>query len=270
LPVWYLSQMTRGHVTVALSGEGADELFGGYYTYLADAYAQAMRILPRPLRALARGCAGLLPVSDEKIGFEYKAKRFTTGAMLNPLEAHLYWNGTFTPEERRQLLSRFQPLAAPPNYSSFLELDQHWYLADDILYKCDRMSMAHSLEVRPPFLDHRIVEFAARLPESMKRNGSKGKFILRELMRDRLPAAVVTRKKEGFDIPAHEWFRGALRPLLLDTLTPKAIRESGLFRPGAIEKVLADHEARKTNYGYHLWGLLMLFLWKKEWNVATR
>ncbi len=272
LPVWFLSQMTRRHVTVALSGEGADELFGGYYTYLADKYAGWMRAVPRPVRQLGLGVANLLPVSDDKISFEYKAKRFLTGSLLPAHEAHLYWNGTFTPAERERLLAAgwHAPLYAAPPYSSFLELDQHWYLPDDILYKCDRMSMAHSLEVRPPLLDHRLVEFAARLPESFKVSGSRLKFLLKDLMRGKLPDSVLDRKKEGFDIPAHDWFRTVLQPLLRDTLTPRAIRESGLFRDGAVEAVLAAHLDRKANYGYHLWGLLMLFLWKKQWNVATR
>jgi asparagine synthase (glutamine-hydrolysing) len=187
------------------------------------------------------------------------------------MEAHLYWNGTFTPEERAHLLRPewHARLHAPPPFKSFLELDQHWYLADDILYKCDRMSMAHSLEVRPPLLDHRLVEFAARMPESLKVNGSKLKFILKDLMRGKIPESVLTRKKEGFDIPAHDWFRTALKPLLHDTLTPQAIREMGLFREGAVEAVLRAHERREANYGYHLWGLLMLFLWKKQWNAVT-
>ena len=215
--------------------------------------------------------ANLLPVSDEKISFEYKAKRFLTGSLLDPMEAHLYWNGTFTPRERERLLEpTWQArLHAPPNYQSFLELDQHWYLPDDILYKCDRMSMAHSLEVRPPLLDHRLVEFAARLPERYKVNGGKLKFVLKELLRGKIPDSVLNRKKEGFDIPAHDWFRTALKPLLHDTLTPRAIREIGIFRPGAVEAVLRAHDRREANYGYHLWGLLMLFLWKKQWNAVT-
>lgn len=271
LPVWYLSKMCRSQVTVALSGEGADELFGGYYTYLADRYANWMRAVPRPFRQAGLSLAHLLlPVSDDKISFEYKVKRFLTGSLLDPFEAHLYWNGTFTSSERARLLQEnwLTGLPTPPQYTGFLELDQHWYLADDILTKCDRMSMAHSLEVRPPLLDHRLVEFAARLPETYKVNGSKLKFILRDLMRGKLPDSVLDRKKEGFDIPAHDWFRTVLKPLLHDTLTPQAIREMGLFREGAVEKVLAAHDRREANYGYHLWGLLMLFLWKKQWNVA--
>ena len=266
LPVWYLSRMTRQHVTVALSGEGADELFGGYYTYLADDYARQLR--PFPGKGLALSLANaLLPVSDEKISFEYKVKRFLKGSLEDPLSAHLFWNGTFTATERQALLAdgRFAPLHAPPPYSDFMELDQHWYLPDDILYKCDRMSMAHSLEVRPPFLDHRIVEFAARLPRSLKVNGSQLKYLLRQLMRGKIPDSVLDRKKEGFDIPAHDWFRTVLRPLVEDTLrTPNP-----LFRPGAIDRILDDHFNRRANYGYHIWGLLTLALWIKRWNVDT-
>ena len=282
LPVWFLSKMSRQHVTVALSGEGADELFGGYYTYLADRYARWMRAVPRPLRQLGLGAINLLPVSDDKISLEYKLKRFLKGSLLEPSAAHSFWNGTFTDAERAQLLSeaKFKPTASllgtiAPEFlltgklNPFIFLDQHYYLADDILYKCDRMSMAHSLEVRPPFLDHRIVEFAASLPESFKVHGSSLKYVLKETMRGKLPEPILNRGKEGFDIPAHDWFRSALKPLLADTLTPQAIRDCGLFRPGAIEQLMADHFERRANYGYHLWGLLTLFLWMKQWKITT-
>jgi asparagine synthase (glutamine-hydrolysing) len=152
----------------------------------------------------------------------------------------------------------------------FLWLDQRYYLADDILYKCDRMSMAHSLEVRPPFLDHRLVEFAARLPEHFKitPDGTL-KHILRDMMRGKLPEVVLTRKKEGFDIPAHRWFRGPLRPLMEDALSPANVRATGLFNSDAIERVKRAHLARRANLGYPLWGLTTLFLWMKRWKVET-
>ena len=148
-------------------------------------------------------------------------------------------------------------------------MDQAYYLPDDILYKTDRMSMAHSLEVRPPFLDHRIVEFAASLPQSMKIRGFTQKFILKELMRGRLPETVLNRKKTGFDIPAHDWFRGVLRPLLMDTLTPQAIAATGIFDARAIQSLIRDHMERRINAGFHLWGLLTLFLWMKRWKVEV-
>jgi asparagine synthase (glutamine-hydrolysing) len=149
----------------------------------------------------------------------------------------------------------------------YLLVDQSYYLPDDILYKTDRMSMAHSLEVRPPFLDHRIVEFAASLPSEFKIRGFRQKFILKELMRGRLPQAVIQRKKTGFDIPAHDWFRGTLRSLLLDTLTPEAVEATGIFNARAIQALIRDHMERRINVGYHLWGLLTLFLWMKRWRV---
>ncbi len=267
LPVWYLSQMCRRQVTVALSGEGADELFGGYVTYLADRYARWARPLPlRHARALAR----LLPVSDEKVGLEYKVKRFLEGAAMPPMEAHLYWNGAFPAPHLPAPLPRDWPLdgsAPPASDGSFLHLDQLAYLPDDILNKCDRMSMAHSLEVRPAFLDHRIVEFAAALPHSLKIRGRTLKFLLRELMRDKLPPAVTARPKQGFDIPAHHWFRTALRPMLRDHVTERSAAAAGLHWPGILA-LLEEHDARRANHGYALWGLLMLTLWMKEWKIT--
>jgi asparagine synthase (glutamine-hydrolysing) len=270
IPVWFLSRMCRQEVTVALSGDGADELFGGYNTYLADGYAKKLRRVPMGLRKLAARMTSLLPVSDNKIGLNYKITRMLNGSLLDPVEAHFFWNGTFSSAEKRELLldPTEQPRLPLPG-NNFLWLDQLTYLPDDILHKCDRMSMAHSLEVRPPFLDHRIVEFAATLPDNLKIRGGKLKFVLRELMRDRLPKSVLTRKKEGFDIPVHHWLRTILRPLLLDTLNERAVRESGIFSWPAIDRIIRAHLQRRANLGYHLWGLLVLFLWMKHWRIET-
>jgi asparagine synthase (glutamine-hydrolysing) len=280
LPVWYLSQMTRRHVKVALSGEGADELFGGYLTYRADALAMQARRWPSWMRRTGAALARLLPVSDEKIGFDYKARRFLEGTLLPPHDAHFYWNGSFDERTKRSLydapryprpgeLMNTLPTEAflCGEINRYLWADQKYYLADDILYKCDRMSMAHSLEVRPPFLDHRVVEFAARLPEDFKVRGPVLKFILRELMRDKLPPAILTRPKEGFDIPAHRWFRGPLRPMAEEILSSDSVRSIGLFRAEIVERIKRDHFRRRANYGYQLWGLLTLFLWMRRWNV---
>lgn len=281
LPVWYLSRMTRRHVTVALSGEGADELFGGYLTYVADRLVRPFRYVPEWLRrAMLKGLERYVPVSDEKLSFEYKLKRWIEGSCLDPDEAHFFWNGTFSNQQRQ----RIQPGAGPNGLKAlaaqaaaeqrrvtarYLAVDQSYYLPDDILYKTDRMSMAHSLEVRPPFLDHRIVEFAASLPDRFKIRGFRQKQILRELMRGKLPAAVLARKKTGFDIPTHDWFRGPLRTLLGDTLSGEAIRATGIFDANAIEELIRDHSERRINIGYHLWGLLTLFLWMNRWKVEA-
>jgi asparagine synthase (glutamine-hydrolysing) len=281
LPVWYLARMSRRHVTVALSGEGADELFGGYVTYQADRLTRPFRLVPGALRRfMLRGFERYLPVSDEKIGLEYKLKRWIEGSWLHPDEAHFFWNGAFTTEQRRQIqpggngnglrrLVERLGLESGGVVDRYLRVDQAYYLPDDILYKTDRMSMAHSLEVRPPFLDHRIVEFAASLPQNMKIRGLTQKFILKELMRGRLPESVLNRKKTGFDIPAHDWFRGVLRPLLMDTLTPQAIASTGIFDARAIQSLISDHMERRINAGFQLWGLLTLFLWMKRWKVEV-
>ncbi len=282
LPVWFLSALSRKQVTVALSGEGADELFGGYITYAADRYAALAQSVAPPMR---RGLLGLLrywPVSNDKISLEYKVKRFLEGTFLPRDEAHAYWNGTFSAAQQDQFLlqrnrTSIQDLfdsdlpAADENGSlnRYLAFDQRYYLADDILQKVDRMSMAHSLEVRPPFLDHRIVEFAARLPEHMKVNGRQHKVVLKRLMRDKLPMSVLRRAKTGLDIPAHDWLRGTLRPLLMDTLSAAAIDETNLFRREGIEFLIKEHMERRGNLGYHLWGLLILFLWIRQWNIQT-
>jgi asparagine synthase (glutamine-hydrolysing) len=277
LPAWFLAQMSSKDVTVVLTGEGADELFAGYLTYKADRYSSLARKLPATLRRAALRCAGLLPVSDDKISFEYKLKRFLQGSLLSPEMAHVYWNGTFTEEQKRGFFhfADADPMAAMLGNMStgtglqrYLEFDQRYYLADDILYKVDRMSMAHSLEARPPFLDPRIVDFSARLPEQFKLHGSQSKYVLRRLMRDKLPPSVLRRPKIGFDIPVHDWFRGVLRPMLLDTLSEEAVRASELFNWSAVEQLLCDHLERKANLGYHLWGLMVLLLWMKQWNIG--
>ncbi len=282
LPVWFLSRMTAQNVTVALSGEGADEIFGGYQTYIADGYAQTARHSPAALRKLGLWGAQHLPVSDEKIGFEYKLKRFLGGSLLSPDEAHFYWNGTFSQSEQRQLglqspTESLESLCAalpglPPQkqlLNRYLFVDQHYYLPDDILYKCDRMSMAHSLEVRPPFLDHRLVDFAASLPAHLKIKGGTTKRVLRELVSKKLPPEIMNRPKEGLDIPAHEWLRDSLRPLVMETLGAESVKQAGLFSPAAIRSILDRHMSRKENLGYHIWGLLTLHLWAKRWKIET-
>ena len=282
LPVWFLSKLCKTKTTVALSGEGADELFGGYLTYRANRLANKARRLPRSFLRAALAAVHYWPVSDDKISLEYKVKRFLEGALMCPARGHVYWNGTFSDVEKEALVGRPLPASLkqilrelnelPPSSDAvarYLWLDQKYYLADDILTKSDRMSMAHSVEVRPPFLDHRIVEFAAKLPASLKIRGNQQKVILKELMKDKLPRAILERPKTGFDIPAHEWLRGPLLPLLTDALHYGASEYGDLFRSDAIDRFLRLHLERKANVGYHLWGLLILFLWMKKWRIQA-
>ena len=287
LPVWFLSKLSKTKVTVSLSGEGADELFGGYLTHRANRLAALARRVPRVARRTALGALRLWPVSDEKISFEYQLKRFLEGSLLAPERAHVYWNGTFSEAQKRDLLRLELPHAldgilgelrdqipgcddlSSDDLGPYLWFDQKYFLPDDILNKADRMSMAHSLEVRPPFLDHRIVEFAASLPASLKIRGSRQKVLLKELMRDKLPASVLRRKKVGFDIPAHDWLRGCLRPLMMEVLLDDSSEHTKIFRRDAIERYIREHMERRVNVGYHLWGLMVLFLWMKKWGIQA-
>ena len=282
LPVWFLSKLSRQHVTVALSGEGGDELLGGYLTYTADRWADLARWFPRFVRRGALKIARCLPVSDEKIGFEYKLKRFLEGSLFSAERAHLHWNGTFTEAEKNSFFAGADPQyldtllgqitgpsKAAGRLNRFLWLDQICYLPDDILYKTDRMSMAHALEVRPPFLDHRLVEFCASLPARLKIRGSQRKYLLKELMKGKLPTGVLNRQKIGLDIPTHDWLRGPLRELLMDTLATDTIERARLFHPGVIQNFIQLHMERRGNFGFHLWGLMILFLWLDKWQIQT-
>ncbi|PYT80659.1 MAG: asparagine synthase (glutamine-hydrolyzing) [Acidobacteria bacterium] len=282
LPVWFLSRLCKTKTTVALSGEGADELFGGYLTYRANRLANKVRLLPRSVLRTALKTVHYWPVSDDKISLEYKVNRFLEGALMPPGRGHVYWNGTFSDAEKKALVNEPLPPslkrvlaeldglpATSDDLAPYLWWDQKYYLADDILTKSDRMSMAHSVEVRPPFLDHRIVEFAAKLPATLKIRGAQQKVILKELMKDRLPPAILQRPKIGFDIPAHEWLRGPLLPLLTDALHFGAREYGEVFHSEVMNRVLQLHLGRKANLGYHLWGLLILFLWMKKWRIQA-
>ena len=282
LPVWFLSKLCKRQSTVAFSGEGADEIFGGYLTYRANQIAAQVKRLPTGAVRMALQAMQLWPASNEKISLEYKIKRLLQGSLMSPQQAHVYWNGTFSETEKaallrvpltqtlnRDILARLASSLPGDGIAPFMEFDQDYYLADDILVKSDRMSMAHSVEVRPPFLDHRIIEFAANLPTLFKIDGSRQKVVLKDLMQPKLPVSVIQRKKTGFDIPAHEWFRGPLRSMLLETLEAAEAEHSDLFHFAVIRKYTQLHLERKINVGYHLWGLLMLFLWMKRWKIQS-
>ena len=200
---------------------------------------------------------------------------------MSPERAHVYWNGTFSEAEKASLLrvtlpgtlmsilTSFEGTLPGDGVAPFLEFDQRYYLPDDILVKSDRMSMAHAVEVRPPFLDHRIVEFASTLPTDFKIRGARQKYLLKELMKARLPASIVQRKKIGFDIPAHDWLRGTLRTMMMETLTAAEEEHSDLFCFETIRNYMQLHLSKRINIGYHLWGLVILFLWMKRWNIQS-
>jgi len=196
---------------------------------------------------------------------------------MSAARAHVYWSGTFNDLDRRALVQPALPPAldsvlndlAGEQLQDFLQFDQKYFLPDNILTKVDHTSMAHAIEVRPPFLDHRIVEFAANLAPALKIQGARQKIVLKHLMKDRLPKSILRRKKVGFDIPAHEWLRGPLKELLLDAMQEGLAEHKGLFQQGKIQELVQLHLERRINVGYHLWGLLLLFLWMKKWRIQA-
>jgi asparagine synthase (glutamine-hydrolysing) len=273
LPTYLVSQLAAEHVKVALSGEGADELFGGYYTYAADLLADRLA----PLARLARPLVERLPSSSAKASFDYKAKRFVRAAHLPPLERHHGWKEIFSPDLRAELTGRrasFDPVdiyraryaeteAADP-LARLQDVDFGIYLADDLLVKTDRASMAHSLEARVPFLDSVVTNFAFTLPAKHKVRGLSKKVLLRKAAEPLLPQEVVHGRKRGFSIPAAAWLRGELEPFARATLSPETLHRQGFFQPEPVRRLLDEHVAGAQDWSRQLWGLLAFTLWHER------
>jgi asparagine synthase (glutamine-hydrolysing) len=273
LPTYLVSQLAAQDVKVALSGEGGDELFGGYYTYVADLLALRAGGLAR----IARPLVERLPSSSARASFDYKAKRFVRGAHLAPLERHHAWKEIFSPEARAELTghsngfdpvdlyrARFAETEGAELLARLQDVDLGIYLVDDLLVKTDRASMAHSLEARVPFLDPVVTSFALALPTRHRVRGLRKKVLLRRAVAPLLPTKILRGKKRGFSIPAAAWLRGELEPFARDTLAPETLRRQGFFRPEAVTRLLDDHVAGKEDLSRQLWGLLAFTLWHER------
>jgi asparagine synthase (glutamine-hydrolysing) len=272
LPTYAVSRLASEHVKVVLSGEGADELFGGYFTYVADVVAPWLRWPARAAAPLVRR----VPSSSRRVSLEYKAKRFVGAAALPPLERHHGWKEILAPEVRAELLGgdagarpdpldvlrgRYGETEGAPALARLQDVDIGVYLPDDLLVKTDRASMAHSLEARVPFLDPAVSDFALALPTRMKVRGLAKKRLLRRAVRPLLPPEVVDGPKRGFSIPAAAWLRGELLPMARDVLAPDALRRTGVLDPAPVQRLLDEHVARRHDHSRALWGLLCFTLW---------
>jgi asparagine synthase (glutamine-hydrolysing) len=273
LPTYLVSQLAAQDVKVALSGEGGDELFGGYYTYVADQLALRAGGAAR----LARPLVERLPTSTARASFDYKAKRFVRGAQLPPLERHHAWKEIFSPDARAELTgrshdfdpvdlyrARFAETEGAELLARLQDVDLGIYLVDDLLVKTDRASMAHSLEARVPFLDPAVTNFAATLPAKHRVRGLRKKVLLRKAVAPLVPSQIVRGKKRGFSIPAAAWLRGELEPFARETLNPETLRRQGFFRPEAVTALLERHVAGKDDLSRQLWGLLAFTLWHQH------
>jgi asparagine synthase (glutamine-hydrolysing) len=273
LPTYLVSELAAQHVKVALSGEGGDELFGGYYTYAADLLALRVGRLAPALRPLVER----LPSSSRKASFDYKAKRFVGGASLPPLERHHAWKEIFSPELRAELTgrqtahdpvdllqARFGETEGADLLARLQDVDLGTYLVDDLLVKTDRASMAHSLEARVPYLDPVVAGLALALPTRLKVRGLGKKRLLRKAAAPLLPRRIVYGRKRGFSIPAAAWLRGELEPFARDVLAPDTLRRQGYFRPEPVQRLLDDHVSGSDDLSRQLWGLLAFTLWHEH------
>jgi asparagine synthase (glutamine-hydrolysing) len=281
IPVYCVSKLAKAHVKVALSGEGGDEVFAGYHTYAAYKVAEFYKRLPRTLAAsVIPAIVGRLPVSHGRVSFDYKAKRFINGALLPPDEGHYWWKVIFTEEAKGQLYATngkeledpfrlyrglYEGCPATDVLARLQHIDLKVYLPDDILVKADRMSMANSLEARVPFLDHRVVEFAAKLPARLKLRGLTKKYILKQTMSRHLPAKVLNGKKRGFNVPIPGWLRHELRDMVHEVLGPQSLKQAGLFSPEIVSRMIRDHELMRVDYSRNIWCLLVFMLWYREY-----
>jgi asparagine synthase (glutamine-hydrolysing) len=273
LPTYLVAKLAAEDVKVALSGEGGDELFGGYYTYVADLLAERFG----PLAARMRPLAEMLPSSTKKASFDYRLKRFTRAAAMPPLERHHVYKEIFNADRRAELTGRRSDYDPLVDYRSrFAETEGHelltrlqdvdfgLYLVDDLLTKTDRASMAWSLEARVPFMDTVVANFAFTLPVKHKVRGFSKKRLLRKAVEPLLPHEVVHGKKRGFSIPAAAWLRGELEPFARETLSPETLRRQGFFEPAALTRVIDEHVSGREDLSRQLWGLLAFTLWHER------
>lgn len=284
IPTWYLSELTKTQVTVALSGDGGDELFAGYDRYRALWLSRMIqRAIPLHL-VPGISLVQKLPDSSRQRSIIRRGKRFLEALGQDTAKRYLNWLQIF-PETLRAELYNDSFLSRLPDSDPFEFLNKAWkrsggrdvvtkaslsdlvtYLPCDLMTKVDIASMAHGLEVRQPMLDYRLVEFAASLPVAMKFRGKKGKLILQEAFGDMVPASVWKRKKMGFGVPIGAWFRGPLKPMVHDLLLTDSSRINEFFRADVVARLVSEHETMKQNHAYRLWNLLFLEKWLRRWS----
>jgi asparagine synthase (glutamine-hydrolysing) len=277
IPTYIVSEFAARHVKVALSGDGGDELFGGYESFWMVDKFRKLDMAPQWVRRMVGEIASWLPYGARGTNFLYLISRPT--AFLRYMELNysptLLRRNLLTDEwmipshSFEQRFARFLPQGEvdPVAQSMYFEITAK--LSSDMLVKVDRMSMAASLEVRSPLLDHKLAELAARLPHAWKMQNNKGKLILLDALGDRLPPALLNRPKRGFGVPVADWFRNQLRPMLRDYLTSQTFFDRGITKPGFVHYLLDEHDKGRRDNSFWLWHLLMLEMWFRESNLAA-
>lgn len=282
LPTYLLSRFTREHVTVALGGDGGDELLAGYDPFIALTPARMLGILPRGVLTALSRIAHSLPPSERNMGAIFRLQRFFMGMNYTGCARQQAWLSAFLREQQTPVLQKdraanlmnFDPMDALMEDCQTRTFENgidrassfylRYYMAGHILAKVDQASMSNSLEVRAPFLDTRLADFACSLPPHLKLLGLTNKRVLRHMLRGRVPDAIRRRAKKGFGIPLASWLRGPLRERIMDTLGESAVKRAGLFEPHAVSAILDDHMSRRHDRRKEIWTLFIMSEWHRR------
>jgi len=283
LLIYQLSQMGRQHVTVALVGDAGDEVFLGYPRYRGAVLSAQYRKVPRVLRHGAASVASRLSEPGNGNHLRRRIREFALGGCHSPERMYFEWISYFSSDLRRRLYSpdfydgladydsseflmdQFRKSGAKELIDQINYVDLHSFLPFNILRYADRMSMAHGLELRTPFTDHKLIEFMARVPWNYKLRGNQTKFILRQVAKKLLPKSILTRGKLGLNPPMGLWLRGNLKSLLDEYLSPQQVRERGYFRPEVVQELIRDHVNGHRDYSLHLWALISFEEWHRQY-----
>ena len=280
LPLYLLAEEARDHVTVLLSGEGGDEMFAGYSTYSAYRARALYRRLPRLARRTLRAAVDLLPVSHRRLSFDSLARRFATGAELDVPQAHFHWRRMLSAEQAAKVLAdpeayagfappeqlfvqQYSDSTAPDELSRLMEIDRRYHLGDKLLPQTDRMTMAHSLEGRVPFCDLELARFLSSVPTAIKFKHGRKKHLLKKAVGSLLPPEILGKKKLGLQLPYSAWLCGPLKSWAEEIVMSERIDAGGLLSSADVRTLWAEHQARRADHGYALWGLLNYALWSE-------
>lgn len=282
-PIYHICKRAKDFVTVILSGEGADEIFCGYEPYMAQQFLRYYQSLPQAIRKWLRAGVRSLPVSDNKVSWDFKLRRFVEGAAYAPIKAHFWWRCSMNDLEKLRVLNtdfcaslarvdtsvlydeRFASFTSDDTLNRIMATDCSLHLADDLLLRANLMSMAHTVELRVPFLDVDLVDFAFSIPSKQKMRGFNNKLPLRDALKGLLPDSVRLRPKQGLNMPYQKWFkRPRWKQLLHDTLAKSNVAPLGIFSSEGIQVMLAEHERGDNNHAHALWTTMHLVLWLKR------
>ncbi len=285
IPTYYVCKLARENVKTVLSGEGGDETFAGYTRYYWDSKADIYSKIPKTItRGLIKPLTSILPEGQKESwkNIPRRIKKFAGTAYLPFVERYLKWFALYSEGEKKEIytkdfkdsLSKFSSKEVFQSYTEELNngnhlkrcqyVDINTMLLDDLLLKVDKISMMHSLEVRVPFLDHKLVEFVFNLPNKWKLKGTESKYILKEWLEDFMPSEIINRKKAGFEVPVDKWFRGALSDFTNDLLGSQKFKERGIFENDKIGKYLRKHQKGEKSFGKEIFTLIILELWMRE------